>query len=169
MNETGQLLMQTMLLVILIGLAYWFLPRQCKHCGQWVIPGSRYVWHDPFGYGYTHFALHDRCAEKYFDHLREHPAVSCSTEKSIRDKPEETSQKNLKPIPEFGRFLLDESWIGILVLVGVPMLVLTKSFLWAGTIGLIAATGTRLVTMLTLRFVFKVNPQIVKPHRPFGM
>jgi hypothetical protein len=155
MNAT-QLVMVVIFLVV-FGLTSWFFPRPCKHCGRRVIPWNRYVWRDPFGYGYKHFDLHNGCAEQYFAALqkhREHPTVL--NEKEL---------KTLKHISEFGRFVLDEAWTAALVVVGAPALVLTESILLAGTAGLLAAMVTRLATMLVLRFMFRVDPQLVKPHQ----
>ncbi|KKT29610.1 hypothetical protein A3G55_03015 [Candidatus Giovannonibacteria bacterium RIFCSPLOWO2_12_FULL_44_25] len=76
--------------------------------------------------------------------------------------------RKLKPIPEFSRFLLDESWLPTLLLVGMSVLFLTESFLLGGIAGLFAAVVIRATIMLTLRFVFKIDPQLVKPHNRLG-
>jgi hypothetical protein len=150
-GQNGQLILLCISLLFVGALVAWSFPRPCKHCGKWVIPGSRYVFHDGFhGDNYTHFDLHDKCSAQYF---------------SPKERTSETGlEKHLKPIPEFGRFILDESWLIILVLVGFGVLLYTRSFFWAIAAGLIAAMATRAATMLILRFVFGINPQLVKPH-----
>ena len=79
MNKAQQLMVIVMFLVVFFGFISWFFPRPCKHCRRRVIPGNRYVWYDPFGYGYTHFDLHNGCARQHFDNLAKMSRISSHT------------------------------------------------------------------------------------------
>lgn len=132
----------------------WCFPRFCKHCGKVVWPGTRYVWHDFFGYDCTHFDLHGACKKAYDRSAIQDDGVVVS----------EAKEKNLKPIPEFVRFLTDNAWPVIWLFAGLIVGALTKSFVWGIGIGLLVAVVTRVLVMLTLRYAFKIDPRLVKPH-----
>lgn len=160
MNEAKQLLEMVLVLIVPVSVICWNFPRRCKHCRRWVSPLNRYVTCYTFSDAVTHFDLHYGCGKQYFDDLKKRRELPTTT-------PDKHKTERLRPIPEFYRFLLDESWPIILFLVGLLTLILTKSFLLGGVIGLLVAIGTRTLATLALRFVFKLDTQFVKSHRRF--
>ena len=54
--------------IVPIGLfVSWLIPRKCKHCGENVWIGDRYVFHNEMTLdNFVHYNLHRKCADEHF-------------------------------------------------------------------------------------------------------
>lgn len=79
------------------------------------------------------------------------------------------NETTLRPISDFGRFILDELYWSIVIVFPIAITIMTHKLILAIIGGILSAMFSRLLICLFLRLVLKINPSVVEVRDPLLM